>query len=59
VAAPKKDAPSGGDVKAMVAAHDKCPDDKKAGYRKKVIGKARKAGAMQHVPDSWLKGKGD
>lgn len=47
--------PTPGDVKNMVAAHSKVPDPLKKTYRKKVIGHARKAGAMQHIPPPWLK----
>lgn len=45
------------DVKAMVAAHSKVPDDQKPAYRKKVIAKARGTASMQHIPDAWLSGK--
>lgn len=48
--------PSAGDVKSMVAAHSKVPPKLQPHYRKKVIGHARKAGAMQHIPPPWLKG---
>lgn len=46
------------EVRDMVSAHSKVPDEKKPGYRKKCIGKARSCGAMQHIPKAWLK-KGD
>jgi hypothetical protein len=49
--------PKGSDVRKMVAAHGKCPDDKKPAFRKTVIEHARKAGALQHIPDAWLRGK--
>lgn len=44
-------------VRNMVAAHGKVAPAKRANYRKAVIAKARKCGAMQHVPSSWI-GKG-
>lgn len=48
--------PTATDVRNMVAAHAKVPDKLKGHYRKKVIGHARKANALHHVPPAWLKG---
>jgi uncharacterized membrane protein len=45
-------------VRDMVSAHSKVPDAKKPAYKALCIKHARKAGAMKHIPSSWLK-KGD
>jgi hypothetical protein len=42
-------------VRDMVAAHSKVPDEKKSAYKGKCVAAARKAGAMKHIPSSWLK----
>lgn len=49
--------PTPKDVRDMVAAHAKVPDQLKEKYRAKVIGHARNANAMHHIPPAWLKGK--
>jgi hypothetical protein len=49
--------PTAKDVRDMVAAHGKVPDQLKEKYRAKVIGHARAANAMHHIPPAWLKGK--
>lgn len=49
--------PSAKDVKDMVASDAKVPAPLKDAYRKKVVGHARNANAMHHIPPAWLKGK--
>lgn len=48
--------PTPGDVKKMVAAYSKVPPQLSDSYKRKVIGHARAAGAMQLIPAGWLKG---
>lgn len=45
-------------IKAAVKAHGKVPPGLQPGYRKKVIGAAKKMGALRNVPPAWLTGKG-
>lgn len=49
--------PTAKHVRDMVAAHGKVPPQLRDQYKKKVIGHARAAGAMQHIPPSWVGGK--
>ena len=51
--------PTAKHVRDMVAAHGKVPPQLSDNYKKKVIGHARNANAMHHIPPAWLKGKGD
>jgi hypothetical protein len=46
-------------IKAAVKAHGKVPPQLQKGYRRKVIGAAKKMGALRHVPPAWLTGKGE
>lgn len=46
-------------IKAAVKAHGKVPAQLQKGYRRKVIGAAKKMGALKHVPPAWLTGKGE
>lgn len=48
-----------GHIQAAVKAHGKVPAQLQKGYRRKVIGAAKKMGALKHVPQAWLTGKGE
>ena len=45
------------DVQAAVRAHAKVPPPLRPAYRRKVIGQAKKLGALRHIPPAWLNGK--